>query len=175
MICPGCGAKNTEHAYARTENPPCASWPKCIRCGEAHNGGANYVAGRTRDICEEIGACYTCAIREENARDYAAGKMRNALVIDGALYSFDPSNTVPLGAPDPHPRQPMRGMAGRRFDFQKLDGSAPKSCYSLWYGSPVDEWSRDRMPDNAVFLGGAERTQAGDITCFNPSSAQVSA
>lgn len=175
MICPGCGAKNTEHAYSRTENPPCASWPKCPRCGEAGNGPDSYRQSETTAIMAELGICFCCSVREETARNYVANKSPGLLIINGATYSADPRNTVPLGAPDPHPRAQMRGMAGRRFDFELLDGSPPKSCYSLWYGSEVDKWCRDRMPDNARFLNGAERVQVGETTCFNPARNSVSA
>jgi len=170
VICPGCGTKNMEHAYARTENPPCATWPRCPRCNEPNNPDAKYLAGVESSIRDELGICYCCAIRENTARQYAAGKLPNLLIINGATYSIDPRNTVNLGAPDPSPRTPMRGMAGRRFDFERLDGSPPKSCYSLWYGSTVDPACRDRMPDNARFLNGAERCEVGHTTCFNPST-----
>jgi len=173
MICPGCGTKNTEHAYSRTENPPCASWPACPRCGEAHDIAAKYRAGPEATIRDELGVCYICAIHEHELRKYEAGRSRNLLIIGGATYTADPANTVALGAPDPHPRATMRGMAGRRFDFERLDGSPPKSCYSLWYGSEVRPWARERMPDNARFLNGAERADVGGTTCFNPSAARA--
>ncbi|MDF2382447.1 hypothetical protein JMG10_13275 [Nostoc ellipsosporum NOK] len=170
MICPGCNTPGVVHAGGRGENPPCADWPRCPRCNAANDGARNYREGRTRDICEELGVCYVCAIREERARDYAAGKAKNTLIIDGYTYSADRANSVPLGNPDPRPGTPMRGMAGRRFDIERFDGTPPFSCYSLWAGGPVDEWSRERMPDNARFLNGAKRVNASGITCFNGSS-----
>lgn len=169
MICPGCGARHVRHAGSHTADPPCASWPRCPRCNEPHNGGTNYRAGAERDICEELGICYLCAIREQRAREYASGKSPRTLIIDGYTYAADPSNCVPVGMPDPHPHQRLRGMAGRRFDIERFDGSPPFSCYSLWAGGEVDEHSRERMPDNARFLNGARRANASGTTCFNPS------
>lgn len=169
MICPGCGTPNVIHAYGQTDNPPCATWARCPRCGAANNVEAKYRPGVTVDIRDELGICYICAIREERAREYAAGKSKRTLIINGYTYAADPANSVPLGNPDPHPRTSMRGMAGRRFDIERFDGTPPFSCYSLWAGGEVDEWSRDRMPDNARFLNGAERAQVGPTTCFNPS------
>lgn len=169
MICPGCNTRGVVHAYGQTTNPPCASWPRCPRCADAFNPDAKYIASRTDDIRGELGICYCCAIREERARDYAAGKSKRTLVIDGYTYSADSGNSVPLGQPDPQPRATMRGMAGRRFDIERLDGTPPFSCYSLWAGGEVDQWSKDRMPDNARFLNGARRANASGTTCFNPS------
>lgn len=169
MICPGCNTKNVEHAYARTDNPPCASWPRCSRCGDVAEPSNGYRQSRITDLMTEHRICFGCAHGEEQAENYAAGRTPGLLIIGGAIYSADKRQCVPLGNADPSPTARWRGMAGRRFDIERLDGSAPFSCYSLWYGRTVDPAMRDRMPDNARFLHGAERTQAGDITCFNPS------
>lgn len=173
MICPGCNTPRVVHPYAHTENPPCAIWPRCPRCDAATKADASDTGGSWKVIRVELGLCDICAIREERAREYAAGKSKNTLIIGAYTYSADRSNCVPLGEKDPHPFQQNRGMAGRRFDIERLDGSPPFSCFSLWAGGEVDGYSRDRMPDNARFLNGAERADASGITCFNPSRAKV--
>lgn len=141
----------------------------CARCGKETLADASNTSGSWKPIRLELGICDICAIGEERARAYAAGKGTRWLIIDGHMYSPSAHDTVPLGKPDPRPRTPMRGMAGRRFDFERFDGSPPVSCYSLWSGGEVDPWARDRMPDNGRFLNGATKARAGDILCFNPS------
>lgn len=165
LICERCETPGIRHSSL----DDCAAWPRCPRCGAATKPDASDTSGSWKPIRLELGLCNICAIREERAREYVSGKAKDTLIIDGYTYGADRRNCVPLGNKDPHPGAQFRGMAGRRFDIERFDGSPPFSCYSLWAGGAVDEWSRDRMPDNARFLNGARRSQVGEITCFDSS------
>jgi hypothetical protein len=67
----------------------------------------------------------------------------------------------------------MRGMAGRRFDIEYIDPSIyvgqRTTTFDLWSGSTMPEHLRAIFPDTARFLGGAEKVQVGETTCWNPS------
>jgi hypothetical protein len=75
----------------------------------------------------------------------------------------------------------MRGMAGRRFDIEYIEPSANAgkriTTFDLWSGSTLPDRLRERFPDTARFLGGAEKVELGEnahITrCWNPSSAKT--
>lgn len=168
MICPSCNTPGMIHAGGHTGNGECKNYPRCRWCNGAFN------ADGYREGCEEAavmrsdGLCFSCAFWELRARKHEKNPGRT-LVIGGHFYAPDASNTVPVGAPDPHPYAKNRGMAGRRFDFERFDGSPAQSCYSLWSGGDIAEQVRHRIPDNARFLNGATQEQVGETTCFNPS------
>lgn len=65
------------------------------------------------------------------------------------------------------------GMAGRRFDIEYIEPSAHAgkriTTFDLWSGSTMPDSLKARFPDTARFLGGAEKVQAGVVTCWNPS------
>ncbi len=66
----------------------------------------------------------------------------------------------------------FRGMAGRRFDIEYIEPSIfagqKITTFDLWSGSTLPNELKELFPDTAQFLG-AEKTQAGEITCWNPS------
>ena len=67
----------------------------------------------------------------------------------------------------------FRGMAGRRFDIEYIEPSAfagkRTTTFDLWSGSALPDRLKAKFADTARFLGGAEKAQAGETTCWNPS------
>ena len=63
----------------------------------------------------------------------------------------------------------MWGFGGRRFDIELFTGER-FTTHNLWGGGQIPERFRDRMPDNARFLGGASKAQVGDTTCWDSSN-----
>lgn len=168
MICPSCQTPGTIHAGGRSGEGVCKTWPRCKWCGGAFNAD-NYREGCPEAaVMRSDGLCFGCSFWELRARQFERDSGKH-LVINGHFYAADPANTVGHGEPDPRPSAQHRGMAGRRFDFQRLDGSPAQSCYSLWSGGEIAEQVRGRIPDNARFLNGAEKAQVGETMCFNPS------
>lgn len=60
------------------------------------------------------------------------------------------------------------GMGGRRFDIEYNDGRRV-TCYDLWHQGAIPDRFKDRLPDNARFLGGADRADCGGTIAFDPS------
>ena len=96
--------------------------------------------------------CFTCDFWEDRCAQ------KHATVIDHCTYS--PGNNT--SGRD-------RGMAGRRFDIEYFADGRRVTTYDLWSGGEIPERYRDRIPNTARFLGGAERADAGGTTCWNPA------
>lgn len=126
----------------------------CPLCGTKHLADASDTVGSWKQLRIDTGYCNICAIGEERARGHAKGGKLWNVIVKGSYYST--SEIVPLGAPDPRPNAGWKGFGGARWDIQWLDGSEPKTTYSLWHGGTVDAHMKDRMPDNARFLTRAE-------------------
>lgn len=129
---------------------------KCSKCGkDARNTYCE--PHRTRML--ENRHCFNCdywfEFEQRLVKDHA--KMT---IIEGHIYS--PGNRT-TGS--------FRGMAGRRFDIEYIDPStfAGKriTTFDLWSGSTMPDELKVRFPDTARFLGGAEKAQAGETTCWN--------
>lgn len=129
---------------------------KCPLCGTEHMADASDTMGAWKQIRLDTGYCNICSIGEHRARLHASGAEMWNVIVDGKYYST--SESVPLGDPDPRPRAPSwdKGFGGARWDYQPLDGSPPRTTYSLWHGGTVASYMRDRMPDTARFLTRAE-------------------
>jgi hypothetical protein len=99
--------------------------------------------------------CFTCAfwsLKAERGCD---------TVIDGCTYT-----------PGKQTSGSFRGCAGRRFDIEYFTGKRI-TTYDLWVGGVIPEKWRDKMPDTARFLNGAERAMVGGTTCFGPSDSRA--
>lgn len=126
----------------------------CKIC-EASDFHGNYAS----DIGERMkrdGICFTCAFWEMRAE---AGC---PTVIDNCVYS--PGNNT-----NENSRADFRGCAGRRFDIEYLDDGQKITTFDLWVGGVVPERWRERIPNTAKFLSGAERVMVGGGACFNDS------
>lgn len=126
----------------------------CPVCGET--GFTTNYMGDEGARMKRTGECFTCAFWGNRADKGCA------TVIDGATYS--PGNG--------RKGDRYNGMAGRRFDIEYFDGRRI-TTYDLWYGGVIPDTFRARLPDTARFLGEAERTLAGETTCFNPSDSRA--
>jgi len=130
---------------------------KTLKDGEAMNNcnecnAENYITGylscEEKTCMDDKGICFNC--------DFWTVKLRrrNPVVIDGGFY-------VPQSGNGP-------GMGGRRFDI-KMPNGEEITTHNLSFCGDVPEHFRNRLPDNASFLNGAEKVQVGETTCFNGS------
>ena len=120
---------------------------KCESCGE--KGFNTSYMPTTKSRMLEKGVCFTCLFWLDVIQD------KSIIVIGGSAYSIGD------GTGD--------GMAGRKFDIERLAGDS-FTTNDLWYRGAIPEIFKDRLPDNARFLNGASKQQCGDTYCFNPSS-----
>ncbi len=120
---------------------------KCNECGK-EDYSLSYMKGANKTCMDEKGLCFTCAFWTLKL------DLKNPVVIDGGLYSPESGNGP--------------GMAGRRFDIRMPNGEEI-TTHNLWSQGIIPEHFRDRLPNNAEFMNGAERVQVGETTCFNPS------
>lgn len=131
---------------------------ECVECGEtARNTYCE--PGRTQ-MLERL-LCFTCNYwREEEERIRRDHK--HMTIIGGHIYG-----------PGDRTTGSFRGMAGRRFDIEYIEPSvyAGKriTTFDLWSGSAMPEKLVAEFPDTARFLGGAEKAQVGETTCWNPT------
>lgn len=130
----------------------------CSQCGkEARN--TYYEPSRSQMLEHRL--CFSCNHWREFDEDLAKNHSRKT-IIGGAIYT--PGNRT---------TGPMRGMAGRRFDIEYMTPSdfAGKrvTTFDLWTGGAMPDWLREKYPDTAKFLNGAERCQVGETGCWNPS------
>lgn len=117
----------------------------CPCCGKAEFHTA--YSGSEGKRMGTTGECFECAFWQLRC------ERPPPLIIDGWTYS-------PGSEPaDPSRDRRLLGMAGRRFDFQFLDGRGPYTSHNLWCGGQIPERFRDRLPDNARFLNGAEAVE----------------
>ena len=126
---------------------------RCSCCGDSYResyGPSNELTRMQRD-----NVCFMCAFWSLKAERGCA------TVIDGCTYS-----------PGRRTSGEFRGCAGRRFDIEYFTGKRI-TTYDLWVGGVIPERWRDKLPDTARFLNGAERATVGGITCFDPSDSQA--
>lgn len=130
----------------------------CVQCGaEAKNTYVEPV--RTNMLNARL--CYSC----NHWRDFdnrLSSDHEKMTIIDGTIYT-----------PGSQTSGQFRGMGGRRFDIEyiapSLFAGQRITTFDLWSGGPMPEWLREKYPDTAVFLNGAERCQVGKTGCWNPS------
>jgi len=102
--------------------------------------------------------CFSCNFWREKA------ELKDRCVIDGVMYWADPKIT------EKPTDSRFYGMGGRRFDIEWFDGRK-QTTYSLWCNGQIPSHYRERIPDNARFLNGAEAAMdsEGKLYAFNPS------
>jgi len=134
----------------------------CLGCGEV---ARNTYCEPYRTNLLDRRMCYMCNHWFEFEKDLKSNHAKKT-IIGGHVYG--PGNRT---------SGPMRGMAGRRFDIEYIEPSVYQgqrvTTFDLWSGSALPEKLRVRYPDTAKFLGGAEKANAGEITCFNSSDASA--
>lgn len=128
----------------------------CSRCGEdARN---TYCEPHYTRMIKNL-TCFTCDYWDEFEEKH---KPESLTVIDGHCYT--PGNRT---------SGEFRGMAGRRFDIEYIEPSIYAgqkiTTFDLWSGSALPERLRAKFPDTARFLGGAEKAQVGETTCWDGS------
>lgn len=126
----------------------------CKDCGAVDYKTSFMQSSTIKQMMDKCGVCFTCGFWRE------AIERKHDTVIDGHIYSIGDISKPPGGQ--------HQGMAGRRFEIEYFDGRRVVT-HDLWSGSTVPERYRHLIPDTARFLGGAERVQFGDTTCWNPS------
>lgn len=125
----------------------------CKDCGKA-DFSISFI-GDTKKVMDREGVCFDCAYWRMQL------EKQHQVVIDGRIYS--------LGNVNKPPNSPHAGMAGRRFVIEFFDGRRV-TTHDLWSGSEIPAHLRERIPDNARFLGGAGFVRVGDGGCWNPSA-----
>jgi len=120
---------------------------KCNECG-SEDYSTSYLDGEHKRCMDEKDVCFYCAFWTLKLL------YPNPVVIDGSFY-------VPNWGKGP-------GMGGRRFDIKMPNGDEI-TTHNLSHCGEIPEHFRNRLPDNASFLNGAERVQVGETTCWNDS------
>lgn len=134
---------------------------ECLECGKTDK---NTYSEPYRTNMRERLLCWTCNyyfdLAAKMEKDHA--KMT---IIGGHVYA--PGNQT-SGA--------FLGMAGRRFDIEYVSPSLYAgqkiTTFDLWSGSSLPDKLRSRFSDTAFFLGGAEKADAGGITCWDSSDSR---
>ena len=126
---------------------------KCKCCGK-ENFETSYLKGPKKTRMDEKGYCFKCALWDIRS------EKKCHTIIDGGIYSVG--------------KWGDGGMAGRIFNIKYNDGREVKTN-SLWFGGDIPERFIKKMPDNAVFLGGAGacKNKKGETLCFNSSSQKI--
>lgn len=135
---------------------------ECVSCGET---ARNSFIEPVKAQMTERRLCYTCNywVNQDKRieRDYA-----KLTIIGGTIYG--PGNRT---------EGSFRGMGGRRFDIEYLEGSnyvgKKITTFDLWAGSQMPKALRAKYPDNAKFLGGAQRHQVGETGCWSASDTRA--
>ena len=132
---------------------------KCDGCGE-DTRNTYCEPSRTQMLDRRL--CFTCNYWREFEEKHSPESLT---IIDGHVYT--PGNRT---------SGEMRGMAGRRFDIEYVDSSIYAgqriTTFDLWSGSTMPAHLKERYPDTARFLGGAERANVGGTTCWDNSHGQ---
>lgn len=131
----------------------------CVRCGgEGRNAFMEPIG--TRMLEKRI--CHSCDYWEQFEQKLER-EHRSMTIIAGHVYS--PGNRT---------SGEFRGMAGRRFDIEYIEPSVHAgkrvTTFDLWSGGAMIDRLKEKYPDTAKFLAGAEKAQVGETTWWNPSS-----
>lgn len=130
----------------------------CVKCGDEDRN--TYCEPHYTQMMERL-LCWCCNFWAEEEKRYDK-EHSSMTIIDGHVYK--PGNRT---------SGPMRGMAGRRFDIEYIKPSVYSgqrvTTFDLWSGATMPEHLRAKFPDTARFLGGAEKAQVGETTCWNGS------
>lgn len=131
----------------------------CVRCGDE---GRNTFMEPIGSRMLEKRICHSCDYWEQFEQKLER-EHRGMTIIAGHVYS--PGNRT---------SGEFRGMAGRRFDIEYIEPSTHAgkriTTFDLWSGSAMPDSLKAKYPDTAKFLGGAEKAQVGETTCWNPSN-----
>lgn len=127
----------------------------CPGC-DATNFPISYSGAEGKRMAE-TGECFICAFWELKALE------NHDIVIDNRLYGIGPE-------PGPNTNRSHLGMSGRRFDIEFFNTGKRYTTHNLWSGGEIPEKYRDRIPNTARFVNGAESAQVGQTTCWNPSN-----
>lgn len=114
----------------------------CVRCGSL---ASSHYSEPYKSRIESQKLCFTCVHGDiEAARyDFASHKR---LVIEGWPYS-DGGNRPKANPLD----KSTMGHGGRDFIITHLQDGMTWETNNLWGGSPILQYWRNKMPDNAVF------------------------
>lgn len=116
----------------------------CTICNVPHFN-MNYVPSPQTTMMKERNICFHCSFWEEKVSKPLP------VIIGGNGYS--PGNRT---------TGQFRGMGGRRFDIEFIDGPHKGkriTTFDLWSGGKAPKAWQDRYKDNAIFLNGAERAE----------------
>jgi hypothetical protein len=89
------------------------------------------------------------------------------VIIDG--YCYGVGDKEPPRDGKGRVRGEMWGFGGRRFDIEIIATGQKFTTHNLWGGGNIPERFREKLPDNARFLNGAEKAQVGETTCWDSS------
>lgn len=130
----------------------------CCKCGEEARN--TYCEPAYTQMMDRL-LCWNCNFWIEQEKRYDK-EHPSMTIIDGHVYG--PGNRT---------SGEFRGMAGRRFDIEYIEPSVYAgqriTTFDLWSGSKLPHHLRAKFPDTARFLGGAEKAQVGETTCWNGS------
>lgn len=131
----------------------------CAECGE--NARNTYTEPHRTQMLERR-LCFGCNHWREFAEKRDPAKLT---VIEGHIYT--PGNRT-SGS--------FLGMAGRRFDIEyiapSIHAGKRTTTFDLWSAGQMPAQLREKFPDTARFLGGAESVELGGpvyTRCFNQS------
>lgn len=105
----------------------------------------HWMKGKHLDLILERGICFHCAFYEDKVAN------PSPVIIDGSFYS-----------PGNRRSGTFRGMGGRRFDIEFIDGPHKGkriTTFDLWSGGTMPQHWKEKLKDNAIFLGGAAKVE----------------
>ncbi len=137
----------------------------CRGCGK--EGRNTYCEPHSTQMLERR-LCWDCNYWRDAEEQYTKDHARMT-IIDGHVYG-----------PGSRTSGSFRGMAGRRFDIEYIEPSVHAgkriTTFDLWSGSAMPDRLKEKFPDTARFLGGAEKATWPDgslyTAAWNPSSSK---
>lgn len=126
---------------------------KCNECG-AVDYSTKYIDCPEKAAMDAYGVCFKCGFWLVIVAEKAP-----LIIVDNFAYMAGDEGASAM----------FRGFGGRRFDFERFDGRRGSST-NMWARGEVPKCFRERLPDNARFLNGAERCEVGGMTCWDSSS-----
>lgn len=134
----------------------------CVECGAED---VNTYSEPYRSQMLERSLCWSCNYNH-NLGERLTKNHAKETIIGG--HTYGPGNRT-SGS--------MRGMAGRRFDIEYIAPSIYAgqiiTTFDLWSGADLPPKLREKYPDTARFLNGAEEARPGGVLCWNPSSGKT--
>lgn len=133
----------------------------CSLCNKPHYQ-KNWAPGDHLRYILKHNVCFHCAHWEMHIEH------PTPVIIDGTMYT--PGGATTGG---------FRGMGGRRFDIEFTSGlyvGQKITTFDLWSGGTMPQYWREKIPDNAKFLNGAERVDLPHVetsTCWEGSNTKA--